>query len=226
LESHAIVMASTGKAELRRAPPRLYLVTPPVGEADGFAAALGAAIGGADVASVLLRLKPDSERALINHIKALAAVVQPKGVALLLDGHAALAARAGADGAHLTGIDAFTAEGQSLRPARIAGCGGLATRHDAMLAGERGADYVMFGEPDGAGRRPSFEAILQRIEWWAELFEIPCVGCAATLGEVGALAEAGADFVAIGDALWDDPRGPAAAIVDVAARLKPRELVP
>jgi len=226
LESHAIVMASTGKAELRRAPPRLYLVTPPVGEADGFAAALGAAVGAADVASVLLRLKPDGERALINHIKALVAVVQPKGVALLIDGHAALAARAGADGAHLTGIEAFAAEGASLRPARIAGCGGLATRHDAMLAGERGADYVMFGEPDGDGRRPSFEAILQRIEWWAELFEIPCVGCAATLGEVGPLAEAGADFVAIGDALWDDPRGPAAAIVDVAARLKPRELVP
>ena len=36
----------------------------------------------------------------------------------------------------------------SLKPERIAGCGGLATRHDAMLAAEAGADYVMFGEPD------------------------------------------------------------------------------
>jgi thiamine-phosphate pyrophosphorylase len=153
-------------------------------------------------------------------------MVQPQGVALLLDGHAALAARAGADGAHLTGIDAFTAESQSLQPARIAGCGGLATRHDAMLAGERGADYVMFGEPDGAGRRPSFDAILDRIEWWAKLFEIPCVGFAATAEEIGPLAEAGADFVAIGGTLWEDPRGSAAAIADIAARLKPRELVP
>ena len=212
-------MASTGKAELRRAPPRLYLVTPPVGEADGFAAALGAAIGGADVASVLLRLKPDGERALINHIKALAAVVQPKGVALLLDGHAALAARAGADGAHLTGIDAFTAQGQSLRPARIAGCGGLATRHDAMLAGERGADYVMFGEPDEDGERPSFDAILERVEWWAEVFEIPCVGYAATLDEVAPLATAGADFVAVGAFAYDDPRGLTAALKDAAFRL-------
>ena len=39
-----------------------------------------------------------------------------------------------------------------LKPARIAGCGRLATRHDAMLAAEAGADYVMFGEPDAAGR--------------------------------------------------------------------------
>jgi len=225
LESHAIVMASTGKTQLRRAPPRLYLVTPLIGEAGRFAAALGAAVGGADVASVLLRLKPDGERALINHIKALAAVVQPKGVALLLDGHAALAARAGADGAHLTGIDAFTAEGQSLRPARIAGCGGLATRHDAMLAGERGADYVVFGEPDGAGRRPSFEAILQRIEWWAELFTIPCVGFAANPQEIGPLVAAGADFVAVGDGIWDDPRGAAAALAE-ASRLLAPERVP
>src|SRR5262245_37323744 len=214
-------MASTDKTESRRAPPRLYLITPLVGEADGFAAALGSAVGAADVASVLLRLKPEGERTLINRIKALAAVVQPQGVALLLDGHAALAARAGADGAHLTGIDAFTPEIQGLRPGRIAGCGGLTTRHDAMLAGERGADYVMFGEPDGAGRRPSFEAILERVEWWAELFEIPCVGFAATPGEAGPLARVGADFIAIGDALWDDPRGPAVAAADIAARLKP-----
>ena len=219
-------MASSNKTVLRRAPPRLYLVTPHLGEPDGFAAALGGAVGAADVASVLLRLKPDGERALINRIKALAAVVQPQGVALLLDGHAALAARASTDGAHLTGIDAFIAESQGLRPARIAGCGGLATRHDAMLAGEHGADYVMFGEPDGAGRRPSFEAILDRIEWWAELFEIPCVGFAATAKEVGPLVEAGADFVAIGGALWDDPRGSTAAAADIAARLKSRELVP
>ena len=219
-------MAKPQRTEPRRAEPRLYLVTPPVGEADDLAAALGSAIGSADIAAVLLKLEPDGERALINRVKTLAALVQPHGAALLLDGHAEIAPRGGADGAHLTGIDAFTAENQSLRPARIAGCGGLHTRHDAMLAAERGADYVMFGEPDTIGQRPSFEAILERIEWWAEVFEIPCVAFAATPDEVGQLAKSGADFVAIGGALWDDPRGPAAALADVTARLMPRELVP
>ena len=38
-----------------------------------------------------------------------------------------------------------------LKPERIVGVGGLATRHDAMLAAEQGADYVMFGEPDQVG---------------------------------------------------------------------------
>ena len=95
-----------------------------------------------------------------------------------------------------------------------------------MLAGERGADYVMFGETEAGGRRPSFAAIVERIEWWAELFEIPCVGFAAALDEIAPLAAAGADFVAIGDALWDDPRGPAAAVAEAAAQLAAPETVP
>jgi thiamine-phosphate pyrophosphorylase len=208
-------------AASRRAAPRLYLVTPAVDE--GFAPALADALRAADVAAVLLRLRPDGERALINRVKALAGVVQSKDVALILDGHANLAARSGADGAHLTGIESFLAECESLKPARIAGCGGLKTRHDAMLAAERGADYVMFGEPEPSGHRPSFEAILERAEWWAEVFEIPCVGFAATPDEAHALARAGADFIAVGGAIWDRP---AAAIAEMIARLGERETVP
>src|SRR5919202_1185081 len=91
--------------------------------------------------------------------------VQAKGVALLLDGHPELVARAGADGAHLTGIDALTEALDTLKPERIAGAGGLPTRHDAMLAGERGADYLMFGEP--GDRRPGVDEITERVAWWA-----------------------------------------------------------
>lgn len=219
-------MAKPQKANFKRSAPRLYLVTPLIGEADTFAAALGGAVDAADIAAVLLRLRPDGERALINRVKALASVVQPKGVALVLDGHAEIAAHGGADGAHLTGIEAFTAAAAILKPGRIAGCGGLQTRHDAMLAGERGADYVMFGEIDAGGRRPSFPAIVERIEWWAHLLEIPCVGFAAAADEIAPLAAAGADFVAVGGPLWDDPRGPAAAVAEAAAQLAAPETVP
>ena len=102
----------------------------------------------ADIAAVLLRLAPADERTLINRVKALAPVVQRKDTALLLDGHPEIVARGGADGAHLTGIEAFCDALDSLKPDRIAGCGGLHTRHDAMFAAERGADYVLFGEPE------------------------------------------------------------------------------
>jgi thiamine-phosphate pyrophosphorylase len=112
----------------------------------------------------------------------------------------------------------------TLKPARIAGCAGLASRHDAMTAAEQGADYVMFGDVQG-GHRPSFEAIVERITWWAEVFEVPCVAMAESLDEVGPLAAAGADFVAVGDFVWNDPRGVAAALAAVAARLSVPESV-
>ena len=205
--------------DLRRPEPRLYLVSPEVADAAPFANALAAALTGAEVAAVLLRLVARDERGRINAGKALAPLAQKTGAALLVADHPDIAARCGADGAHLTGIDAFTAAQSALQPERIAGCGGLASRHDAMLAGEAGADYVLFGEPDAAGHRPSFEAIAERVAWWAEIFEPPCVGYAATLAEVEVLARAGADFVAVGECIFNDPRGPAAAIADAAQRI-------
>jgi len=218
-------MARSPNAPPPRPAPRLYLVTPPVGPVERFAGALRAAVGATDVAAVLLKLEPAGERELTNRVKTLAGLVQPTGAALLLDGHVEIAGRAGADGAHLTGIEAFTAAVDGLKPARIAGCGGLHSRDDAMVAGERGADYVMFGELEADGSRPSFNAILDRVTWWAELFEVPCVAYAAALDEVGPLAAAGADFVAIGGGIWDDPRGPAAAVTDAAAKLAVPEKV-
>lgn len=214
-------MAKPQPAEAKRATPRLYLVTPVIEDAAAFSGMLRDAIGAAEVAAVLLRLKPAGERELINRIKTLAPLVQSKDTALLLDGHAEIAARAGADGAHLTGIEAFVAAVDGLKPARIAGCGGVSSRDDAMLAGERGADYVMFGDLEPEQRRSSFEATLERIEWWSELFTIPCIGCAASPSEISALSGAGADFVAVGDLIWDDRRGAAAALTEASGLLAP-----
>jgi thiamine-phosphate pyrophosphorylase len=219
-------MASRGnRTEPRRPAPRLYLITPPVAEPAGLVDALAAALGAADIAAVLLRFPAADDRTLTNCAKVLAPVVQGQGAALLLAGHAELVARAGADGAHITGIDAFQAALATLKPERIGGCSGLETRHDAMLAAEAGADYVMFGEPHEDGSRPSFDAIVDRIAWWAEVFEIPCVGCAGSLDEVKQLAAAGADFVAVGDWIFNDTRGPTAAIAEAARQLAPAESV-
>jgi thiamine-phosphate pyrophosphorylase len=197
----------------------------PQDAAAGLRERLAEALAAADVAAVLLRLPPADERSQINFAKALAPTVQDKGAALVLDGHPELAARTGSDGAHLTGIAALEAAIATLQPARIAGCGGVASRHDAMLAGQAGADYVMFGEPDAGGRRPSFDAVVERVVWWAELFEIPCVGFAAAPDEVEPLAAAGADFVALGDWVFGDTRGCPAAVADAARRLAAVETV-
>jgi thiamine-phosphate pyrophosphorylase len=198
-----------------RPAPRLYLATPAVDDPSALAASLPGLLAKADVAAVLLRLKPTDPRTMITRVKALAPVVQNGGAALLLDGHVELVARGGADGAHLTGIEAMADALPTLKPDRIAGVGGLATRHDSMAAGEAGADYVLFGEPDARGQRPSTEAIAERLQWWAELFEPPCVGFAGSREEAREFAAAGADFVLVGDFIWADPRGPAAMLSEV-----------
>jgi thiamine-phosphate pyrophosphorylase len=218
----ASVPAARGRLSAPR--PRLYLVTPPLDDTGAFVPALDAVIAHGDIAAILLRLEDSDERVMINRAKAVAAMVQRRDIALLLDGRAELVGRAGADGAHLTGIEPLRAALPALKPDRIAGAGGLRSRHDAMLAGEAGADYVMFGEPTlrpahrtGHGERgggPPFAAVLERVAWWAQVFQPPCIGYAASSGEVGPLAAAGADFIALGDWIWAES---GAAGVAVAA---------
>jgi thiamine-phosphate pyrophosphorylase len=203
-----------------RPAPRLYLATPEVDDPSQLIAQLPDLLAAADVAAVLVRLKETDQRSMISRLKQLAPVIQTPGAALLVEGHVELVARAGADGAHVGGIAALEEALPSLKPDRIAGVGGLATRHDSMAAGELGADYVLFGEPDANGVRPSAEAIAERLQWWDELFEPPCVGFAASLAEAGEFVAAGADFVLVGDLIWTDPRGASAALADVAKAIQ------
>ncbi|ALK08051.1 thiamine phosphate synthase [Blastochloris viridis] len=198
---------------------RLFLITAPVADPNAVIEPLAAALGAADIASVLLRLAEADERTLINRIRAIAPTAQAAGAALLIDGRPDLIARSGADGVHVA--SSKVKDARALVPAdRIVGACGGDTRHDAMVAGEAGADYVMFGTPDGSG--PLLDVILERTAWWSQIFEPPCVAVAGDLQEIGVLAAAGADFVALGDALWNGPDGAAAAIRLAASMLRDR----
>jgi thiamine-phosphate pyrophosphorylase len=210
----------SNKSPPPRPAPRLYLATPLVDDPASLLAELPGLLTSADVAAVLLRLTETDQRTMISRIKALAPVVQNAGAALLVDGHPELVARGGADGAHLPGIAALKEALPSLKPDRIAGVGGLTTRHHSMDAGEIGADYLLFGEPDANGQRPSSQAIAERLDWWAELFEPPCVGFATSFEEAHDFAASGADFVLVGEFIWADPRGPKAALVEADAAIK------
>jgi thiamine-phosphate pyrophosphorylase len=204
-----------------REPARLYLVTPPIGDAGAIADGLADALNAADIAAVLVRLGAGDERTQIERVQALRILIQSNGAALLLDGRPELVAPTEADGAHLIGFAAFQAGASALKPKFIAGCGGLVTRHDAMEAAETGADYVMFGEPERDGRRPAFEAVLDRVAWWSEIFQVPCVAYAENPDEVEALAQAGADFVAIGQSVWSGGRDAVAAAAKRLSSVEP-----
>lgn len=209
-----------------RPPVRLYLVAEATGPDPVRADQLASALAAADIAAVLLRIGFAAERDMIATVKQFASTVQAAGAALLVADYPDIVARSGADGAHLSGIAAVSAALPALKPARIIGAGGLRSRHDAMLAAEAGTDYVMFGEPGPEGRRPAVETIIERVEWWAELFEIPCVAFAASLDEIAPFCDAGADFIALGAWVFADPRGAAAALHDAAEHLHGSAEVP
>ncbi|HWK94022.1 MAG TPA: thiamine phosphate synthase [Pseudolabrys sp.] len=208
-------MAQRPKNPEPRPTPRLYLVTPAIADAAAFAPVLETSLAAGDIAAVLLRLSGGDDRTQINRVKALTAIAQAAESALLLDGHAGLVARAGADGSHAAAADVADAL-EALKPDWIVGVGAVTNRHDAMSAAEAGCDYVMFGEPDARGHRPAFDTVLERVSWWAEVFEIPCVAYAASAEEITPLIEAGADFIAVGhdasDWIWTDAARALAAL--------------
>src|SRR2546428_405449 len=78
--------------------PRLYLATPEVDDPSSLAVSLPGLLARADVAAVLLRLRPTDPRSMISRGKALAPAIQDKGAALLLAGHVELVRRGGAGG--------------------------------------------------------------------------------------------------------------------------------
>jgi thiamine-phosphate pyrophosphorylase len=202
--------------EAKKARTRLVLLTPPVEDAVSFAPLLEECCRAGDVAAVILRLATDDEVMALSAIRIVSTHLQKTGAALLLSDMPALVEAAGADGAHFTSIDQLQTTRTKLAAGRLSGVGGLPSRHDAMVAADSGIDYVMFGEPDADGKRPGFSALVERTAWWAEIFQLPCVAYAATLDEVPRLAEARADFVALGDAVWSQKEKAPQAVAKVA----------
>jgi thiamine-phosphate pyrophosphorylase len=204
---------------------RLYLVTPLIEDGSRFAPALSQACAAGEIAAVLLRLAPGDERASVNRVKALAPAAQEHGAAVLVTAAgevdlASVATRGGADGVHLAVPDpnAASALRERLKDRSI-GAGGLRSKDDAMTIGEAGIDYLMFGEPRADGSMPAIETVLERAAWWAEIFETPCVAFAPSLAHLPRLAATGAEFVALGDAVWTHAEGPAAAVRAALAAL-------
>ncbi|MEM7122849.1 MAG: thiamine phosphate synthase [Pseudomonadota bacterium] len=183
-------------------PCRLYLITPATIEPAGFAASLDSVLDAGDIAC--LRLECDGDDDTIKRTAdALVPVCRAHDVALLLTDRPHLVAPTGADGVHMT--QALDGVRDELPADTILGAGCGLSRHDALVAGDLESDYVSFG-PAGSDARDI-------IRWWNQMVVLPSVAeGVATLQDAAAMAEAGADFLALSEAVWDHPDGPAAAV--------------
>jgi thiamine-phosphate pyrophosphorylase len=89
-----------------------------------------------------------------------------------------------------------------------------------MTSAESGADYVLFGRFDAPFEPERQDELMERVAWWAELFEVPCVAAADSLRALERMARAGADFVALRHAVWAAPEGPATAVRQANAQIR------
>jgi thiamine-phosphate pyrophosphorylase len=194
---------------VRTEPCKLYLISPPdVGGA--FPERLRAALGAGPVAAFQLRVKDMTEHELARLAEPLQRICADHGTAFIVNDSMALAKRLGADGVHLGQSDGDVREARALLgPAAQIGRTCHDSRHLAMEAGEAGADYVAFGAFYPTTTKPShYRPQPSILSWWSSIFEIPCVAIGGiTPGNAQPLIDAGADFVAVCQAVWgaDDP---------------------
>ena len=200
----------------RTEPCQLYLISPPnVG--GNFPDRLRAALAGGPVAAFQLRVKDVDSHELARLAEPLQRICADADVAFIVNDSISLAKRLDADGVHLGQSDGDPREARSiLGPSKQIGVTCHASRHLAMEAGEAGVDYVAFGAFYPTLTKPSDhrpDPVI--LSWWASLFEIPCVAIGGiTPDNAAPLVAAGADFIAVCNAVWgkDDPAGEVAKL--------------
>ena len=193
----------------RTEPAKLYLISPQnVG--GSFPDRLKAALEPGLASAFQLRVKDVGEHDLARLAEPLQRICADAGVAFIVNDSMALAKRLGADGVHLGQSDGDIREARALLgPQAQIGKTCHDSRHLAMEAGEAGADYVAFGAFYPTTTKPSdYRPEPSILSWWASIFEIPCVAIGGiTAANAKPLVDAGADFLAVCQAVWgaDDP---------------------
>ena len=197
---------------------QLYLISP-LEVAGGFPERLARALDAGPIAAFQFRVKDIDEHEAARLADPLQRICAERDVAFIVNDSIALAKRLGADGVHLGQSDGAVQEARERlgREAQI-GVTCHASRHMAMQAGEDGADYVAFGAffPT-VTKEVEHHAEPEILEWWQELFELPCVAIGGiTPHNCVPLIQAGADFLAVSHAVWG---GDEAAAVRAFAKL-------
>ena len=202
----------------RTEPAKLYLISPQ--EVGGsFPERLEAAFEPGLATAFQLRVKNVDEHDLARLAEPLQRICADANVAFIVNDSAPLAKRIGADAVHLGQSDGDVREARALLgPSAQIGKTCHDSRHLAMEAGEAGADYVAFGAFYPTATKPSdYRPEPSILTWWSTLFEIPCVAIGGiTSGNAKPLVDAGADFVAVCQAVWgkDDTSAAVAAFAE------------
>lgn len=202
----------------------LYLISP-LDVTGGFADRLARALDAGPVAAFQFRVKGLDDHAAAPLAEPLQKICADRDVAFIVNDSVSLAKRLGADGVHLGQKDGDVREARE-RLGRDVQIGVTChdSRHFAMAAGEAGADYVAFGAFfPSTTKETEHVATLDVLEWWQNIFELPCVAIGGITPEnCGSIVQAGADFLAVSNAVWGGDEAAAVVALNEAIRANPR----
>jgi thiamine-phosphate pyrophosphorylase len=191
-------------------------VTPSEIDLAQFADRLKSALDGGDVACLQLRMKDAGDSEISRAIDRLMPIATARDVAFIVNDRPDLAAKHGCDGAHVGQKDMPYKEARRLvGPQAIVGVTCHDSRHFAAEAADAGADYVAFGAFYPTRTKPSpYRPPPELLAWWHETTNVPSVAIGGITPENCApLVAAGADFIAVVTAVFDQP-DPGAAVAD------------
>ena len=173
-------------------------------------------------------MKGVDDDAIRSASAALMSVCHAHDVAFIINDRPDLAAELHADGVHIGQSDAGYAAARALvGNDAIVGVTCHDSRHLAMEAAEKGADYVAFGAFHPTSTKDSgYRAKPELLQWWQEVMTVPCVAIGGIKVEnARPLVEAGADFLAVVTGVWNHPEGPGEAVrafnAEIDAALRP-----
>lgn len=202
-------------------PPKLYLATPAQIELSTFPALLAGLVDKFPTACIRLALASRDEEVLARAADLIREVAHARDIPVVIDNHYQLVERLGLDGVHLTdGPRRVREVRKALGKDAIIGAFCGTSRHNGMTAGELGADYVSFGPVTASATLGDGQAVEPGLfAWWSEMIEIPVVAEGGVTSEAAASIASQADFLCLGDEIWDAADGPEAALARYAPLL-------
>jgi len=189
---------------------KLYLISPPKINLQNFPSQLETALVTKQIPVFQLRLKNISDDEIIKTGKKLLAICRKYKTSFILNDRLDLALKIGADGVHLGLSDGAVSKARKNSPKNfIIGASCYDSKHNAMVAGEQGADYISFGtffpsKTKNSSGKPTTEIL----EWCRDYINIPTVAIGGITAEnCASLIKAGADFLAVISYIWDHEKG-------------------
>lgn len=175
----------------------LYAITPDLASTEAMLRMVGQALDGG-ISLLQYRNKVAGPALRLEQASALLRLTRARGVPLIVNDDAALAAAIDADGAHVGRDDGEVAAARRLLPGKLLGASCYASLEAARGAIADGADHVAFGSIFASGTKPAASRAPLELFAQARALGVPLVAIGGiTLGNAPLVVSAGADCLAV-----------------------------